>query len=153
MSYSKTRSLNLWSKQKEQSLGIISYLLYWREVKVVSQKSDAKDLKRLQQELKKAQHDLKVSELQERTKSEIRRLEWEKEKYKLQLQHDKERWAAESKIREEREPDETIAQETFKMLRDYMLMVTDLKAKIGELNAQVAIYKPFFDKHTVEEKT
>jgi hypothetical protein len=96
----------------------------------MSQKSEAKDLKMLQQELKKAQHDLKVKELQERRETEIRHLEWEKERFKLQLEHDKERWTFDSKKQEQ----------------------SDLKEKIGELNAQVAIYKPFFDKHMAEHK-
>ena len=55
--------------------------------------SEARELKKAQQQLKEAQHALKVEEAKERRQTEIGRLEWEKEKFKLQLQQEKDHWA------------------------------------------------------------
>lgn len=118
----------------------------------MSQKSEAKDLKRLQQELKKAQHDLKLAELQEKRETDIRRLEWEKEKFKLQLEHDKERWAFDSKVKEQG-ISYVESQRMSETIQSYKNMIYDLKEQIGKLTAQVEIYKPFFEKHMEEHKS
>ena len=55
--------------------------------------SEARELRKAQQELKEAQHALKVEEAKEKRQTEIDRLEWEKEKFKLQLQQEKDHWA------------------------------------------------------------
>jgi DNA replication protein DnaC len=117
----------------------------------VSQKTETKEIKRLQQELKKAQHDLKVTEFQEKKANEIRHLDWEKEKFKLQLEHDKERWVFESKAKEQTSSLSSL--EMLKTIHEYTLIITDLKERVGALTAQVTIYKPFFDKHMAEHKS
>jgi len=117
----------------------------------MSQKSDSKEVKQLQLELKKAQQHLKVAELQEKRETEIRRLDWEKEKFKLQLEHDKERWAFDSKAQELR-LSYSESQRMSETLQSDVRIIYDLKERIGGLTAQVAMYKPFFDKHMEEHK-
>jgi len=117
----------------------------------MSQKSDSKEVKQLQLELKKAQQDLKVAELQEKRETEIRRLDWEKEKFRLQLEHDKERWAFDLKSREHGLSNSQ-SQEMSQTIQTYKTIVNDLRERLGGLTAQVAIYKPFFDKHMEEHK-
>ena len=118
----------------------------------MSQKSDSKELKPLQLELKKAQQDLKVAELQEKRETEIRRLDWEKEKFKLQLEHDKERWAFDSKAQELR-LSYSESQRMTEALQSCKNIVNDLRERLGGLTAQVTIYKPFFDKYIEEHKS
>lgn len=118
----------------------------------MSQKSDQKELKQLQLDLKKAQQDLKVAELQEKKETEVRRLDWEKEKFKLQLEHDKERWAFDSKAQELR-LSYSESQRMSETLQSDVRIIYDLKERIGGLTVQVAMYKPFFDKHMEEHKS
>ena len=54
--------------------------------------AEARELKKAQQELKEAQHALKLGEAKDKKEVELQHLEWEKVKFTLQMEHDKERW-------------------------------------------------------------
>lgn len=49
-------------------------------------------------------------------------------------------------------PSSELNPQMFQVLRDWVMMLMDLKEKMGALNAQIEIYKPFFDKHMDEER-
>ncbi len=114
--------------------------------------SETKELKKAQQELKEAQHALKLEEAKDKREVELQHLEWEKEKFRLQMEHEKERWAFDSKAQEHR-LSYAESQRMSETLQSDVRIIYDLKERIGGLTAQVAMYKPFFDKHMEDLKS